>query len=197
MKKLSLTKYGKHQGVWKSAAARWRDAGHLVMEGAMVLVEPSDANLKAAGLGIFGKRQRSTEPVSAPAPAPDDESVASAAERIIATTGADMTKAEAERVKENYLALMRRLEYDKAVGLVVMADEVARRHGEACARIRTRLLAIPSAYAPRFARITDAAVLNAEMERVITEVLVDLTNNSAERAAARPDGSQDMAQSAS
>ena len=203
---MTLEDYGASHGRTRQAANKWRTRGILVMQGKLVVVAASDVRMEAHGQGRFaaasspGNRQQRAGATSAattqvsvqPGQVADpdgcealpDESAAEAAERIVAATGAFATKAEAERVKESYLAHLRRLEYDEKVGKVVRAEDVAEIHGQSCARIRTRLLAIPAEQAPRLARITDAAIMNAELSRIITQALVDLSDDAAERATA-------------
>src|SRR5260363_195404 len=77
------------------------------------------------------------------------ESAEQAAVRILAGRGADMSREEAQRVKENYLALLHQLDYHQKSGAVVAVQEVAQAVGEEYAKVRTRLLAIPSECAPR------------------------------------------------
>ena len=180
MTELSLPAFAKTHGVWKSAAQKWRDAGHLVMRGSKVQVEASDAKLQEASLGRYGTRQR------AAAAGGGEETPAEAAERIVTATGADMSKAEAERVKENYLAHMRRLEYDLKVGTVVLIDDVVKIASSQYAATRTKLLAIPSGHSARLARISDPAVMNAELSRLLTEALNELCETAVERAARAP-----------
>lgn len=105
----------------------------------------------------------------------DDETLSQAAERIIAATGPTMSQAEAERVKENYLALLRQLEYDTKAGAVVEVPQVAKLFGEACSKVRTKLLAIPAEQAPAVHRCQTVAEVQALLSDIITEALEELT----------------------
>jgi phage terminase Nu1 subunit (DNA packaging protein) len=49
-------------------------------------------------------------------------------------------------------------------------------HGQACSRLRTRLLAIPSKVAPKFRRFKTAAEAQAEIRREIVEALEELSS---------------------
>ena len=73
------------------------------------------------------------------------ETPAETAERIISAIGPTMDQVEAERVKENYLALLRQLEYDTKSGAVVLVEDVTKAVAAEYAKVRTRLLAIPAA----------------------------------------------------
>ncbi|WP_147395202.1 hypothetical protein [Azospirillum cavernae] len=102
-----------------------------------------------------------------------------AAERIVTSTGATMTQAEAERVKENYLALLRQLEYDVKSGAVVPVVEVAQSVGSEYAKVRTRLLAIPAEQAPRLHRCKTVVEVQEALRSIITEALEELTRDGA------------------
>lgn len=78
---------------------------------------------------------------------------------------------EATRVKENYLALLRQLEYDAESGAVVPVAEVAAAVTAEYAAVRNQLLGLPAKLAPRLAFMKSAeeirAFLAAEMERAL------------------------------
>lgn len=95
----------------------------------------------------------------------------------------DMTQlwsiADAEKVKENYLALHRKLKYDLESGAVVPVDEVAALFGAGCAKIRTRLLSLPSELAPRVKLMKTAPEIEAAIREGISEALEELTGDRA------------------
>ena len=108
-----------------------------------------------------------------------DTAPAEAAERILLASGAPWSQGEAERVKENYLALLRQLEYDQKARTVVTVADVARLVGEEYAKVRTRLLALPSGHAPQLARITSPAVMQQTLYGLIERALADLAQADA------------------
>lgn len=108
-----------------------------------------------------------------------DETPAEAAERIVTAGGAPYDIGEAERIKENYLALLRQLEYDLKSGAVVLVAEVAKAVGEEYARVRTRLLAIAAEQAPRLHRCKTVTELQDALHEVIVEALEELTRDGA------------------
>lgn len=69
-------------------------------------------------------------------------------------------------------------EIDLAVKRGAVADvaAIARVHGEACARIRTRLLAIPSKTAPQIHRLKTVPQVEAAIRREIVEALEELVS---------------------
>jgi hypothetical protein len=97
------------------------------------------------------------------------------AERIISGGGFTLlTKAEAEQKKENYLALLRELEYDRDSGSVVAVADVARKVASEYALVRNRLLSIPARVAPRVAVIKSAEEVKALLEAEISQALREL-----------------------
>ncbi len=103
------------------------------------------------------------------------ESPAVVAARIVTEATALLPLNEAIQMKENYNALLKQLEYDKESGLVVMADAVLKEVGEEYAKVRTRLLAIPSEQAPRIHRLKTVAEVQSVLQDIITEALEELT----------------------
>ena len=61
-------------------------------------------------------------------------------------------------------------------GVIVDVRTLARTHGAACARIRTRLQAIPSKVAPQLHRMKTVAEVEAELRREINEALEELAD---------------------
>lgn len=109
--------YAKHAGVDRKTIGRWIKAGrYIVLDGDEINVEESD---KALALLRNSKDGRVTNAAKTQKPAPqpviesDDGGTAAAVTAIMMATGAEMTKEEASRVKENYLALMAKLDYEK------------------------------------------------------------------------------------
>jgi hypothetical protein len=107
----------------------------------------------------------------------ETDTPAQAAAKVIAALGAENDLGEAIRIKENYNALLKQLEYDKESGLVVMVSDVAKLVGEEYAKVRTRLLAIPSNFAPQIHRCKTVSEVNDLMERAIVEALEELTQH--------------------
>ncbi|MBU9379414.1 hypothetical protein [Burkholderia gladioli] len=107
-------------GVSRQAVLNWKREGKLVMDGARVDVDPSLAQL--------GRVRRGGSPV--PLDAPDGakveveiqpgESIDQAAERLASEIDVDGTSFdEARRIKEVYLALLHRLDFEKKSGALV------------------------------------------------------------------------------
>ena len=106
-----------------------------------------------------------------------DEAPAVVAARIVTQAAALLPLSEAIQMKENYNALLKQLEYDKESGLVVMADAVLKEVGEEYAKVRTRILAIPSEQAPRIHRLKTVTEVQDALHELLSEALEELTKD--------------------
>jgi hypothetical protein len=135
------------------------------------------------GTGWREENRRNGNGVStAPTPSPPvppllqpGETPEEAAARFMQASGAALTMMEAERVKENYLALLRQLEYDTKSGLVVPVTEVAKAVGAQFAQVRTAVLAIPAERAPQLHRLKTVTELQDALRAMLAEALEGLT----------------------
>lgn len=108
----------------------------------------------------------------------DGESLESAAEEMVsAPGGAKWSKAEAERIKENYAALLRQLEFERESGLVVEIEDVIVAVASEYAVVRNRLLGIGSKVAPSAAVLKSAeeikAIIDEEVIAALNELAID------------------------
>lgn len=133
-----------------------------------------DANQSANTVAESANRAEEFAPAAS-----DDESAAEVAERIISSSGAPFSLIEAERTKENYLALLKQLEYDIKSGAVVAVEDIARAVGEEYAKVRTKLLAIPAEQAPRLHRLKTVAEVQDVLMGCIVEALEALVRDRA------------------
>lgn len=186
-------------GVSRKTVTKWKERGWLVFVGDRVDADASNALLKkyrtagadsvtqAAQGNSEGNKpvrpRRAVTPKAAEVTIVDGETAGQAAERILLALGADMGMDEAKRVKENYLALQAQLEYDDAAGLVVAVADVAKTVADEYAKVRTRLLAIPSEHAPRIQRLRTVQEVQDMLHSVIVEALEELTRDGEERSA--------------
>lgn len=108
---------------------------------------------------------------------PAAEGIQKQAERAVAEAVEIPPLADSEAKKEFYLAKLRELEYDLKSGQVVAISDVVAQVGPMLAKVRTRLLAMPSEMAPALNRCKTAAEIEAELRRRITEVLTELSSD--------------------
>lgn len=169
--------YGRHRGVSRMQVSHWKKSGLLVFLGdGSVDAEASDARL--AGHGVKVKRPVKPATSVKTASAEDGESPEEAAKRLTETLGANFnSKADAEKVKETYLALLRKLEFDEKSGEVVRIASVVKRVGEEYSRVRSRLMSIPADVAPTIAAMRTAEEVRDCLEREITEALMELSSD--------------------
>jgi phage terminase Nu1 subunit (DNA packaging protein) len=179
--------------VSRKTVTKWKERGWLVFAGDDVDVEASNARLKryrpagaeavtqaAQGNSQGNKSAKSRKrvtPLATEVTIQEGESGAQAAVRLLVASGADMNIDEAKRVKENYLALREQLEYDRDAGLVVEVADVAKAVGEEYAKVRTKLLSIPSEHAPRIHRLKTVQEVQDVMHSIIVEALEELTRD--------------------
>lgn len=152
----------------------WKQKGLLVLtpDGA-VDVAASDQLLLDSGRGPVTEESGNAEPVVKPK---KDETPEQAADRIVNVEGrAPYSKAEAERIKENYLALLRQIEYDREFAAVVEIDDVIAAVVGEYALVRNKLLNIGSRIAPRAAALRSADEVKALIDGEIAMVLEELT----------------------
>jgi hypothetical protein len=137
--------------------------------------DTADADNPADALSAPMQPQRARPPAPPLLLPQPGETPEEAAARIMLASGAPMALAEAERVKENYLALLRQLEYDTKSGVVVPVAEVAKAVGGQFAQVRTRILAIPAEQAPQLHRLKTVTELQDALRTMLSEALEALT----------------------
>ncbi|MEF3068078.1 hypothetical protein [Pandoraea apista] len=190
---MNQSEFAALHNVSRKTVTKWKERGWLVFSGDDVDVEASNAMLKkyrkdgasavtqnaegnSQGNKTVPTRKRVTRRV-AEVTIGDDETPAEAAVRLLVATGADMDFDEARRVKENYLALQTQLEYDRQSGQVVAVEDVSRAVGDEYAKVRTKLLAIPSEHAPRIQRLKTVNEVQDFLHTIIVEALEELTRD--------------------
>ena len=104
------------------------------------------------------------------------ETPAEAAERIVRTSSL-LSLEDAVKLKENYLGRLKELEYDQKSGAVVPAADVVKLVGAEYAKVRTRLLAIPTEQAPAVHRLKTVPEVRDLLQAVVTEALEELTQD--------------------
>ncbi|EFN7492268.1 RNA polymerase subunit sigma-70 [Escherichia coli] len=98
-------------------------------------------------------------------------------EQFIASHGVMMTLDEARTMKENYFALLAKLEYDEKKGTLLPWKHMIDRVSGEYTRMRTRLVALAPEHGPRLralAGMTDDQGFTAALQELIYEALVEL-----------------------
>ena len=186
MQKMTMTQseFADRRGVSRAAVTKWKAKGFLVMTpDERIIVEDTEWALADRPDTNRGGKKKQPIPCGEPAkPTQEtivsfvtaDETPAQAAERIV-TEGAPHSHAEAARIKENYLALLRQIEFDQKSAAVVPIDVVIAGVVEQSARIRNKLLSLPTRVAPRAAVLRSSEEVRALVESEVALILQELT----------------------
>lgn len=168
----TLTDFAKRHGVSKPAVTKWKDRGWIVFLGDEVDVDASDAMLSKYRKQPPVKKSKGVNQAVNPTTVntaqltvEEGDSPAVAAAKIIALTGADMDFDEARRVKENYLALLNKLEYEQKDGSLIAVQMAEQVLFEGARQARDAWLNFPARIGPML-----AATLGLEADKV-TEAL--------------------------
>ena len=164
---LSMAKFAALRNATKQAATDWKKKGLLVFEvDGTVNVEASNAKLDArADSYRGGLTKKAQEPTERTSP-------------VAVSGGKTLAHADAVAKKENFLALLRELEYDRESGAVVAIDDVVSEVVEQLARVRTKLLGIPTKVAGRLALLKSAGEVEAFLTEEIALALKELTGDT-------------------
>src|SRR5688500_6972656 len=167
--------YAVHRGVSAKEVTLWKQKGLLVFtKDGKVDQEASDFRMAQ-----HGKKFRGQE-------VPIDKSAEDIAHQIVNIEGdAPHSKAEAERIKENYLALLRQIEYDREKQKVVPISEVVQAIADEYAKVRGRLLNISSRVSPRAAVLRTPELVKALIDEEVTLALDELTLDGYDSGAVR------------
>lgn len=164
-------------GVHKSHVTRLKQAGRLVLdESGRVLVEesrariaetaePSRDDVAARYAAARGRRAGGAADQAQPAAA--DPS----AERV----GGGYQTARA--VKEKYLALAAKRDYEQSCGKLIEAEKVRAAIADAVTILRSRLEALPATAGPQVAAESDAARCVALLRDHVEQYLQDMSNH--------------------
>lgn len=165
---MTLKEYAKYQGVNPSTVTRWKESGYLVLAlDGRVNVKESDLRLSEAGHGKSSHKiplKKSTKK--------QQRNIRLAFQTLLENEDL-LTEAEARRVKENFLAALRRLEYKKKSGTLVEIEplrkalfDLWRKERNSWQNWPTRISAILAA---RFG--IDQVEFTIELEKLVDEHL--------------------------
>lgn len=187
---MNQSDFAKLHNVSRKTVTAWKARGWLVLAGDDIDVEASNANIerfrktvtrpekKVAGNtqgnkagNKTGNRAKGNRTGNRPDKDPVD-SPADVVKKMIAENGVEMTIDEAREMKENFLALLTRLEYDIKSGQVLPYKEMIEAVGSEYSRMRTRLIAIAPEHGPRL-RVLASTTNDAEFVEALQEVVYE------------------------
>ncbi|AOP96436.1 hypothetical protein [Enterobacter roggenkampii] len=170
MTTMNQSQYAQHSGVDRKTIGRWIKAGRfIVMDGDLIDVEASDAALKK---NRDGKDPRASNAKKKKTPvvsdnADDGDEINKTVRQIMLTEGAGLSREEAGRIRENYMALQAKLQYEKDSGQLIELTAAEEVLFNAFRQQRDAWLNWPSRVAPLM-----AADLDVPADRM-TEVLIE------------------------
>ncbi|WP_392563215.1 hypothetical protein RHO12_12735 (plasmid) [Orbus sturtevantii] len=163
--------YARHQGVSRKTITVWKNRGILVFNGKEIDVEKSDENvtqyLKKTKQGNKLKGNNEGNNI-------DDDLI----EKLTESSGVNLTFDEARRMKENYLALLSKVEYETKIGRLLPFSEMLDAVKNEYSRMRTRLISIAPEQGPRLkimaTTCTDQEFVE-KLQDIISEVMKELS----------------------
>lgn len=183
---MNQSDFAKLHSVSRKTVTAWKARGWLVLAGDDIDVEASNTNIerfrktvtrpekKAAGNTQGNKQGNNRKGNSSGNKSGGDlaESPASIVQKMIAENGVEMTIDEAREMKENFLALLTRLEYEIKSGQVLPYKDMIEAVGGEYSRMRTRLIAIAPEHGPRL-RVLASTTNDAEFVEALQEVVYE------------------------
>ena len=175
MIKINQSEFAKMHGVSRKTVTTWKARGWLVMEGDEVDVDASNKNIERYRKTVTLSKKGNTEGNKVTS---NKETPAQTAERIVLELGADMGMDEARRVKENYFALLAKIEYEEKAKLLLPWKDMTKAVSSEYAVVRTRLISIAPEHGPRLRRLaatSDDKEFVAILQDVIYEAMEGLS----------------------
>lgn len=159
------------RGVSRKTVTGWKQRGLLVLtDDGSVDIGASDEMLRGHGIvfppGAEGNKAKA--PVTG-------ETIEEAAARIVLNSDEIPDKVVSEKVKEHYVAQLRKLEFDRESALVAEIDDVVIAVATELSLVRNKLLNIGSRVAPRIAVMNSAEAIKAMIDAEVVLALQELT----------------------
>jgi len=181
-KGLSIREFARRDGCNEKLVRRKLTSGHLIAfeDGSL---DPQLVGTDwRARVRTPGADSADSPQVSAPSVRIEDddpESIGDLAERILHDALSDgqplLSKAGAEQLKENYIALLRQLQYDRESGAVAEIEEITTAVAAEYQLVKNRLFNIGARVAPRCAMLKSAEEIKALIDGEVTLALQELT----------------------
>lgn len=183
---MNQSDFAKLHNVSRKTVTTWKARGWLVLAGEDIDVEASNANIERYRKSVTrpdkkeeGNSQRNKPGNRSPGNKSGNkktkepaETATKVIERMIAENGVTMTRDEALTMKENYLALLTKLEHETKSGVVLPYNDMIEAVGKEYSRMRTRLIAIAPEHGPRL-RVLASTTNDAEFVQALQEVVYE------------------------
>ncbi|MEN4910789.1 RNA polymerase subunit sigma-70 [Erwinia amylovora] len=183
---MNQSDFAKLHNVSRKTVTTWKARGWLVLAGEDIDVEASNANIERYRKSVTrpdkkeegnsqgnkpGNRSPGNKSGNKKTKEPA-ETATKVIERMIAENGVTMTRDEALTMKENYLALLTKLEHETKSGVVLPYNDMIEAVGKEYSRMRTRLIAIAPEHGPRL-RVLASTTNDAEFVQALQEVVYE------------------------
>ena len=170
---VSQAEFARLRGVSRATVTHWKNAGRLLLntEG-KVDVDASEKLLALRPAVYRGGKSKAAPGEKQAAMGKDVPPILDRTPEEIAESS-NWTPVEAQRVKEIYLALLRKQEFEVEEGLLVEIEAVAQEVEREYSIVRERLLSIPGKVSASLAGC-DRAVIESKLLDEITEALAEL-----------------------
>lgn len=178
---MKQSEFANLHGVSRKTVTSWKARGWLVMEGDEVDVEASNQNIERYRKTVTqpeGNKEGNNKVTGNSKGNKTKETPAQAAERLIAQSGATLSYDEARTLKENYFALLAKLEYEEKSGQLMPFDQMLNEVSNEYSRVRTRLAALAPEHGPRLRQVaitTDDVGFVDALQDVLHEVMNELS----------------------
>lgn len=167
MRLMNQAEFAKQIGVTPSHVTQLKTAGRLVMQGAMVDVEASKALIAdTQDPGKTGVSERHAQ---------EREQKQSGQDLEALTGKAGSAYQQARAMKEKYNAMAAKLDYELAIGMVLIAADAKAAVADGDAIVRNRLEALPDMLAPQLAAENDEQKIRAMLMDQVEFLLSELS----------------------
>lgn len=167
----SIAAFARAHGRSKATGSAWKARGYLVLDRAG-RVKPAESEQRLRDAGLLPPL-----PPAPDSPTDSDPALDALSERL--ARGDLLTWSEAQRVKENYLARLRQVEFEHKSGRLVEVGAVADLYSRELAKVRNRLLAIPTHVGQRATPDAGKAAVADLVHELIIEALEELSSGDA------------------
>lgn len=163
-------------GVSKAAVTKWKTKGLLVFgENNLVNVSATQEKLENRPAKYRGGTAKTFSDSDNDFSEPDDFEDDDSTQEENDDDNDNISHAEATRRKEVYLARCQKIKYEKEIGKLVDVDAAAQVVANEYAKVRSKILAIPTRTATRLSVMKNPAEIKKYLDEEISDVLNELT----------------------
>lgn len=167
---ISIREFARRDGCDEALVRRKIKSGHLAV------LDDGKPDPKLVGTDWRRRPEANADTADEPDADADTSGLEAAAIKMVSADGDGLwSKADAEKVKENYAARLKQLQYARESGLVVEIDDVVVAVASEYAVVRNKLLDLGSKIAPLVLGLNAAEEIKALIDVRVNEALRELT----------------------